>query len=78
MLQQASEGKTFYFILTCPCICKHFNLKDIEAYMAMVGASCTLNISFKHTIGDYLNVEHPLKPLKKILMKLQKNLHNNN
>ncbi len=43
-----------------------------------VGASCTLNISFKHTTGDYLDVEHPLKPLKKSLMKLQKNLHNNN
>jgi len=26
----------------------------------VVGASCTLNISFKHTTGDYLDAEHPL------------------
>jgi hypothetical protein len=32
-LQQASEGKSFYFILACPCICKHLCLKDIEAYI---------------------------------------------
>jgi hypothetical protein len=31
----------------------------------VVGASCTLNISFKHTTGDYLDAEHPLKPLEK-------------
>jgi hypothetical protein len=31
----------------------------------VVGASCTLNISFKHTTGDYLDAEHPLKPLDK-------------
>jgi hypothetical protein len=37
----------------------------------VVGASCTLNISFKHTTGDYLDAEHPLKPLEKSLMKLQ-------
>jgi hypothetical protein len=24
----------------------------------VVGASCTLNISFKHTTGDYLDAEH--------------------
>jgi hypothetical protein len=30
----------------------------------VVGASCTLNISFKHTTGDYLDAEHPLKPLE--------------
>jgi hypothetical protein len=27
----------------------------------VVGASCTLNISFKHTTGDYLDAEHLLK-----------------
>jgi hypothetical protein len=32
-LQQAFEGKNFYFILTCPCICKHICLKDIEVYI---------------------------------------------
>jgi hypothetical protein len=57
-LQQASEGKSFCFILACPCICKHLCLKDIEAiYRVVVGASCTLNISFKHTPGDYLDAE---------------------
>ncbi len=32
-LQQASEGKSFYFILAGTCICKHLCLKDIEAYI---------------------------------------------
>jgi hypothetical protein len=77
-LQQASKGKNFYFLLACPCICKHLCLKDVEAYRVVVGASYTLNISFKHTISDYLDAEHPLKPLEKSLMKLQKNFHNNN
>jgi hypothetical protein len=27
------KEKNFYFILTCPCICKHLCLKDIEAYI---------------------------------------------
>jgi hypothetical protein len=40
----------------------------------MVEASWTLNISFKHTTGDYLDAEQPLKPLEKSLMKLQRNL----
>jgi hypothetical protein len=39
----------------------------------VVGASCTLNISFKHTTGDYLDAENLLKPLEKSLMKLQRN-----
>jgi hypothetical protein len=47
-------------------------------YTIVVGASCSLNISFKHTTGDYLDAEHPIKPLEKRPMKLQRNLHNNN
>jgi len=38
----------------------------------VVGASCTLNISFKHTTGDYLDVEHPLKPLEKKIDEVAK------
>jgi hypothetical protein len=68
----------FYFILACPCICKHLCHKNIEAYRVVVGPSYTLNISFKHTTSDYLDVEHLLKPLEKSLMKLQRKFHNNN
>lgn len=34
-----------------------------------------LSISFKHTTGDYSDVEHPLKPLEHISMKMQRYLH---
>jgi hypothetical protein len=37
-------------------------------YRVVVGASCTLNISFKHTTGDYLDAElrtrKPQEPVK--------------
>jgi hypothetical protein len=46
--------------------------------MVVVGASRTLNISFKHTTGDHSDAEHPLKPPGKRSMKLQRNLRNNN
>jgi hypothetical protein len=35
----------------------------------VVGASCTLHISFKHTTVDYLDAEHPLKKLDEVAEK---------
>jgi hypothetical protein len=44
----------------------------------VVRESYTLNRSFKHTTGDYMDAGHPLKPLEKnISMTLQRDLHNN-
>lgn len=50
--------------LACPCTNKHLSLWHREAYIecssVVVGASCTLNVSFRHTTGDYSDAEYPL------------------
>ncbi len=61
MLQQACECK-LHFILGCPSKSKHLQ-RHREAYIEGSGFG-TLNISFKYTAGDYLDVEHALKSLE--------------
>jgi hypothetical protein len=43
----------------------------------VAGTFYMLNISFKHSTGDYLDAEHLLNPLENIPMRWQRELHKN-
>jgi hypothetical protein len=73
-LQQACKGK-LHIIWICPSTSKHLSLKQREAYIEGSGWGLLhheLILLSSCTTGDYLNAEHPLKPLENISMRWQR------